>query len=343
MICLQGTLAMTHRTFVAGFIGALALASGCGQQQAEQGAKAPADANASKPLRIAFVTNNASDYWTIARKGCEQAQRDLQGVTVEFRIPADGTAAEQKRIFDDLLAAGIDGIAISPVDPANQTQMLDEAAKQVPVLTQDSDAPASKRLAYIGTDNVAAGRQAGELLREALPAGGKVMVFVGNADAQNARERYQGLQAAIKDSKIEILGLLTDGTDRVRAKANVSETLVRHPDVAGLVGLWAYNGPAILSAVHDAGMTGKVKIVAFDEEDATLAGVRDGSIHASVVQQPYEFGRRAITLLASYLRGDRSVIPPEGRIIVPTIALRKDNVDGFVSQLNVWRGRAAAK
>jgi ribose transport system substrate-binding protein len=333
----------TRHAFFALCIGALALASACGKEQPEQGPGTPGGPPASKPLRIAFVTNNAADYWTIARKGCEQAQRELSNVSVEFRIPADGTAAEQKRIFDDLLAAGIDGIAISPVDPANQTQMLDEAAKQVPVLTQDSDAPTSKRLAYIGTDNVAAGRLAGELLRRALPAGGKVMVFVGNADAQNAAERYQGLKAAVEGSQIRILGLVTDGTDRVRAKANVSDTLVRHPDIAGLVGLWAYNGPAILSAVVEAGMAGKVRIVAFDEEDATLAGVRDGTIEASVVQQPYEFGRRAITLLASYLRGDRSAIPPDGRIIVPTIAVRKDNVDSFMQQLNVWRGRAAQK
>jgi ribose transport system substrate-binding protein len=298
-------------------------------------------ATAAKPLRLAFVTNNAADYWTIARKGCEQAEKELPDVRVDFKISADGTAAEQKRIFDDLLASGIDGIAISPVDPANQTRMLDEAARQVPILTQDSDAPASKRLAYIGTDNIAAGRLAGELLREALPDGGKVMVFVGKADAQNAAERYQGLRAAVQGTNIQVLDLLTDNTDGVRAKANVVETLVRYPDIAGLVGLWAYNGPAILSAVSDANKTGKVRIVAFDEEDQTLAGVRAGTIHASVVQQPYEFGRRAITVLSAYLRGDRSAIPADGRIIVATIAVRRDNVDAFTRQLNAWRGRPA--
>ena len=64
--------------------------------------------------RLAFVTNNASDFWTIARRGTEKADEELPDVTVEFKIPGDGTAAEQKRIIDDLLAKGIDGIAISP-------------------------------------------------------------------------------------------------------------------------------------------------------------------------------------------------------------------------------------
>ena len=124
-----------------------------------------------KKTKLAFVTNNASDFWTIARKGVEQTDKELPNVDVEFRIPADGTAAEQKRIVDDLLAKGVAGIAISPVDPDNQTQLINDAAKQALVVTQDSDAPKSARAFYIGTDNRAAGRQAGDLIKEALPQG----------------------------------------------------------------------------------------------------------------------------------------------------------------------------
>src|SRR5919107_1072659 len=147
--------------------------------------------------KLAFVTNNASDFWIIARKGTEKAAAEIPGIEVEFRIPADGTAAEQQRIVDDLLAKGIHGMAISPVDPANQTPMLNRAASQTLVVTQDSDAPNSNRECYIGTDNVQAGRQAGELLKEALPNGGKIMVFVGKKDAQNAKERYQGIEESL--------------------------------------------------------------------------------------------------------------------------------------------------
>src|SRR6185369_4240038 len=104
-----------------------------------------------KKLKLAFVTNNASDYWTIARKGVEQAARELPNVEAEVKIPGEGSAAEQKRIIDDLLAKGVDGIAISPVDPDNQTQLINDATKQALVLTQDSDAPKSERACYIGT------------------------------------------------------------------------------------------------------------------------------------------------------------------------------------------------
>ena len=226
-----------------------------------------------KKLKLAFITNNASDFWTIARKGVEQAGRELPNVETEFKIPGEGTAAEQKRIIDDLLAKGVDGMAMSPVDPDNQTQLINDAVKQALVLTQDSDAPKSDRACYIGTDNVGAGRQAGELIKEVLPQGGKIMIFVGKLDARNAQERLQGIKESLQGSKVEITDVRTDDTDRVRAKSNASDTLVKYPDVAALVGLWSYNGPAIVNAVKDANKIGQVKIVCFDEEDETLAGI----------------------------------------------------------------------
>lgn len=293
----------------------------------------------SKKHKLAFVTNNASDFWTIARKGTEKAAADIPGIEVEFRITSDGTAAEQQRVVDDLLAKGVNGIAISPVDPMNQSPMLNRAASQALVVTQDSDAPNSNRACYIGTDNVEAGRQAGNLVKEALPQGGKIMVFVGVLDAANAQQRYQGLKEALAGSNIQILDVRTDNTDRVRAKSNASDTLVNHPDIAGLVGLWSYNGPAILSAVKEANKIDKVKIIAFDEEDETLSGIKDGAIYATVVQQPFEFGFRSMELMAKYLNGDTSVVPPSKQIFVPTIAIKKTEVEEFTRKINSLRGR----
>jgi ribose transport system substrate-binding protein len=292
----------------------------------------------SSTKRLAFVTNNAADFWTIARKGTEKADAELTDVTVEFRL-GDGTAAAQKRIVDDLLAKGVDGIAISPVDPANQTAMLDDAAKQALVFTHDSDAPDSRRECYVGTDNVAAGRQAGELIKEALPEGGRIALFVGKLDARNAQERLQGIRDATAGTKIEILDVRTDDTDQVRAKANVSEMLVTHSDIAALVGLWSYNGPAILNAVRDAGRIGQVKIIAFDEDDETLTGVKAGAIVGTVVQQPFEFGYQSVTLLDKVLKGDRSGIPASRQVFIPTMVIRQDNVDGFRTKLAQLRGR----
>jgi ribose transport system substrate-binding protein len=308
----------------------VALAAGCLNS---------ANAQENKKLRLAFLTNNASDFWTIARAGCKQAEKEVPNIRVEFRIPADGTAAEQTRIFDDLLVKGIDGIALSPVDPANQTEMIDKGTAKTLIVTQDSDAPKSKRAFYVGTDNVAAGRQAGEIIKQAIPNGGKIMLFVGKRDAQNAKERIQGVEEVLKGSQISIIDVRTDDTDRVRAKQNVADTLVKYPDIACLVGLWSYNGPAIVNAVRESGKVGKVQVVTFDEEDETLAGVKDGTIFATVVQQPYEFGRQAMTLMAKKLRGEDINVPPSGAFIVPTLAIDKSNVEEFHAKLKKLRGR----
>jgi ribose transport system substrate-binding protein len=294
----------------------------------------------AKKTRLAFITNNTSDFWTLARRGTEKAKAELPNVEIEFKLNSETTAAGQQRIVDDLLAKGIDGIAISPVDPKNQTQMINRVASQAVVITQDSDAPNSNRTCYIGTDNEAAGFQAGELVKEALPQGGRIMVFVGMLDAQNAQERYRGLQKALEGSNIKIIDIRTDDADRVRAKSNAADSLVKYPDIAGMVGLWEYNPPAILSAVREAGKIGKVKIVAFDEADETLAGIKEGAIYATVVQQPFEFGYRSMIMLAKVIGGDKSGIPPSKLDLVPTLAIKKDGVEDFIVKINKLRGRS---
>ena len=299
-----------------------------------------ASTSESKQTTLAFVTNNSSDFWTIARRGVEKADAELTDVTVEFRIDSDGTAAEQKRIIDDLLTKHVGGIAISPVDPQNQTPLLNDISKQALVFTQDSDAPESARACYVGTDNVAAGRQAGMLIKEAVPGGGRIMLFVGKLDAKNAQDRIQGIREALQGSNITIIDVRTDDVDDVRAKSNAADTLVKYPDVKALVGLWSYNGPAILNAVREAGKAGAVKIVAFDEADETLAGVRDGAIHATVVQQPFEFGYQAVTLMAKVLKGDRASIPANKQVIIPTLVVNQANVAEFTKKINELRGRS---
>src|SRR4030095_12799697 len=118
----------------------------CGAPANQTASNAPKNDNASssgKSFNLAFVTNNASDYWTIARKGVEKADAELNEVTVDFKMPGSGAADEQKRIIDDLVSVGVNAIAISPVDPDNQTQLINDTAKKALVITQDSDAPSS--------------------------------------------------------------------------------------------------------------------------------------------------------------------------------------------------------
>ncbi len=248
-------------------------------------------------------------------------------------MPQTGSVDEQQQILQDLLARGVDGIAISPIDPTNMTTLLDEVADRTLLITHDSDAPASKRLAYIGTDNVSAGRAAGAEITKALPAGGEIVIFVGRLDAQNARERKQGIEEALAATGITVLDTRLDQGDQARAQENAEAMLVAHPGVDALVGLWSYNGPAILQAVRSAGKIGAVAIVCFDEDSATLDGVAEGAIAATVVQRPFEFGYRSIRLLADLSSRGREAIPPGGTIDTGVVVVTRDNVEAFRAEL----------
>lgn len=317
-----------------------AMMSGCGKseapsQNANSGSNAPAPAGPRK--KLAFVSNNAANFWSFARAGCDAAAKELGDVDVDFRITQDGSSAAQRQILDDLVARGIDGIAVSVNDPDNQTEFLNKIADQTLLICCDSDAAQSKRVAYIGTDNEKAGEEAGEMIKECLPNGGKIMLFVGHSDSQNAIERSGGIKKALEGSNIQIIDTRTDDTDAARAQKNAEDTLVKYPDIGCLVGLWNYNGPAILNAVRGAGKTGQVKIVCFDDEDDTLSGIAAGDIYGTVVQNPYEFGRQSVTLMDQYLHGDKSKLT--GKIFIPTREIKKDNVADYRAEMKKILGQ----
>ena len=122
-------------------------------------------ADAQDKKTLALVTNASADFWTIARRGVEKAQTELPNYTTEMYVVSEATAAEQRRILDNLLTNGVAGVSISAIDPANSNEILNKVAEQAVLFTTDSDAPESNRVLYIGTDNVAAGEQAGELIK----------------------------------------------------------------------------------------------------------------------------------------------------------------------------------
>lgn len=288
--------------------------------------------------QMAFVVNAASDFWKLAEAGVKKAQGELPKYELLFRYPAQGTAALQNALMDDLVAAGVDAIMISSVDPKTSTDAFNRIAAQVPLFTTDSDAPNSNRVAYIGSSNLAAGVQAGEIAKKALPSGGKCMGFVGFLGADNAIERIQGFRDEVAGSGIELVDVRGDDVDFARARSNVDDVLAANPEIDCMVGFYSYNPPKIYEALQAAGRLGDITVIGFDEDPITLGAVRDGSFAGTVVQQPFEWGYRGMKLMAKYLEGDKSDIPADGLIIVPTKIIDKGNVDAFEAELRAAIG-----
>lgn len=334
---------------------ALALSGGCEKKEggaagggASGGASSIKVAKREKP-ELAYVTNCVASFWVIADAGAQAAAKEV-GANVEVLMPPTGVADEQKRMLESLRARGVDGVAVSPIDPSNQVTLLNEVASATNLITHDSDAPKSKRLCYIGMDNYSAGRMCGQLVKEAMPEGGSVMLFVGRIEQLNAKLRRQGVidelldrpadntrfdepGHELKGAKYTILDTRTDQFDTSKAKSQAEDAIVKYPTLGCMVGLFAYNPPKILQAVQDAGKLGKIKIVGFDEEDGTLNGIIDGQIHGTVVQNPYEYGFKSIKVLGALAKGDKNVLPADGFIDIPARKITKDNVKNFWDDL----------
>jgi ribose transport system substrate-binding protein len=151
-----------------------------------------------KGLKVAYITNSVDPFWVWADYGCRRAAEQF-GTQVDVQMPSSGSVEEQNRFLETNAVAKLDGVAISPIDPDNQVQMIDAAAAVMPVICHDSDAPASQRKFYLGTSNYMAGRAAGKLIKEAAPQGGKVMLYVGKMEVLNAQERSQGIIDELSD------------------------------------------------------------------------------------------------------------------------------------------------
>jgi len=299
---------------------------------------ATAIARADDKPTLAFVVNGASDFWKAAEAGVKKAQGELPDYKLELKYPEQSSVAIQQRLMDDLVTAGVKGIMVSAVDPKTSTDGLNKIASETALFTTDSDAPQTKRVAYIGSSNVDAGKQAADIAKKAMPNGGKCLGFVGLLGADNAKERIQGFKDGLAGTKITLDDVRGDDIDQARAKKNVEDALVASPDVTCMVGFYSYNTPRIYEALRDAGKLGQITVVGFDDDPITLGGVKEGTIAATVVQQPFEWAYQGMKLMAAYLKGDKSGIPANALIIIPTKIIGKDDVDAYAANLKAMAG-----
>lgn len=260
--------------------------------------------------KLVFITNGDSSYWDAAEKGWNDATLKL-GKQGQFLRNKSADATGQIRLLDQLASqSDVQGIAISIVD-ASATGIIDrlrDLQKRIPVVTVDSDCrpeDQSARNAYVGTDNVEAGKVAGRIAKLLVPDGGKWIGFVGNEDADNARARIQGFVEGAGDKFVR-LDVLQDQHDQGKARENVRAAL--NKDAALLFGIYSYNAPAIAEVTHDAGQRDKVKIVTFDAEENTIRAIDANQIDATIVQNTFDMGSQAATLLDAFSKKDNALV-----------------------------------
>jgi ribose transport system substrate-binding protein len=298
--------------------------------------------------KLVFITGGSGPYWQLTVKGAETAA-EVYGVKLAIEMPEDEeSAGQQSQLLLSVDPSQIGGLAISPVNAEGQTRMINDLARNVNVVTFDSDAPLSERQCYVGTSNFSAGKMCGRLVREAIPDGGQVAVFLANLTKENLIERKAGFAEAMylasdrsaegdeePSARFDVVDYLVDeGNDEIFSQL-IRDTLEKYPEINCMVGMNAHHGPVFLKVLEEEGKLGEIKLVTFDEAEETLNGVEAGHIYATIAQDPYMYGYQAVKILTSLYGGDETSLPIVGRgsIYVGAEAIKQDNLDRFRKSL----------
>jgi ribose transport system substrate-binding protein len=305
-------------------------------------------------VHVALVTGGPGPYWRLVANGARAGAAE-HNVDLDVLMPeVEENVEAQTKLLKAIDLEECDGVAVSPLDVEGQSPLIDGIAEDVLVITFDSDAPDTKRIGYIGTSNMQAGRRAARLVREAIPEGGQVVVAIANLTKDNMKERRAGFDEVMSGTKenadaaggasYEVLDYVVDEGSIDRSRELVTKALEDNENVACLVGLNAFHGPILLDVVKKADKQGKIAIVAFDEEAGTLAGVESGDIYATVVQDPYRYGYESVKSLATLCRAHEQQRQLKGSFStfnISTITVTKDTVDEFRKQLEERSGEGA--
>lgn len=302
---------MKHVKFFVMLLVLMALVlTACGTKATEAPAAeeaAPAAEQAAGEQFFVFLPKGLDNpYWDECRKGMEAKMAEI-GVKAEFLGPEKSDATKQVEIFESVIARKPAAIAVSPNDPSTVKDAIQKATDAgIPVITWDADAPDSARLLYIGTNNVAAGRTAGEELAKLLGGKGKVAIINGALTAANAQERVQGFKEALANyPDIEIVA--DEPTDDDPAKAlSVSEQLLQaHPDLAAFYGVTGVGVPGAAGAVKQANKCDSVKVVGFDVVPQGIEFMRQGCVSALISQRPFGMTAQALEIMVGLAKGEK--------------------------------------
>jgi ribose transport system substrate-binding protein len=295
----------------------------------EAAAEGKAPEPKSEELVFAVVPKITHPFYDDVLAGLEQKSKELDGVEYQWIAPPTGNPAEQVQILEDLINKGVNGIGLAPLEAASVEPVIAQAtAAGIPVVTFDSDAPNSERVAYYGTDNRAAGRKQGEVMAEAIGGKGKVALVTGSLVMANLNERMEGVKEVFAEKYPDIEIVDTIATDDDFAKGlEVCEAMLRaYPDLDGVIAVSMTGSVAMPKVLADPAFKDRADlvVVAFDDFEDTLKGIRDGYIQATMVQRPTQMGIYVIEGLYALNTGGSAESIDTGITVVTM-----DNIDTY--------------
>jgi ribose transport system substrate-binding protein len=266
-------------------------------------APVPAAVPANKPkLRFAVLPRNPDAVFNHAKVAAERAAAALGNVEILWRVPQPADAAHQKEVLEALIAQKVDGIAISCTSGDALNEAIDKAVDAgIPVVTWESDAPKSKRRAFYGTDDLAAGKVMGEEAAKLLGGKGTVAILT-SLGPESLRRRVEGVQEALKGhADVKVLEVFDGKEDGARVSEIMATATKKYPDLGAWisVGGWLVSTPKALDPVDPK----RTKVVSFDTLPAALEAMKAGKAQVLVGPKYFGWGSEAVKLLADIKAG----------------------------------------
>ena len=256
---------------------------------------------------------------------------EASGWQVIVDAPEASDILGQQAIMEELIKRPVDGIAIGPADPATMTAYINRAIDQgIPVICLGTDAPDSRRLAYIGIDNYQAGRSMGDVIGRSLAGEGKVLLLSGISGQLSLLERIQGVKDYLAENHpdIVIADEQNNEGDPQMAIEMTEAMIKKHPDFNALVCVETIGGSAAVAVWKAKGWQNDPEkiILAYNDTPGNLQGLRDGFIKTIVAQLRSSWAQLALDTL-----NDLS----EGRPVAPvtdtgTVEITLKNIDNYL-------------
>lgn len=291
------------------------------------GLLATAPALGAKKLHFVFVTPLvANPYWDVVERGVKDAAKEL-GVQADYVGPTKLDLNEMLDFVETAIAQKVDGIGSMALNADAFAPVVAEAKKRgIPFVFVDTDAPKSQRDAYMGTDNVTAGKALGEAVAKFKKGKAKIGLMTGALDQPNLNQRIDGFKQAIsKYPGMKIVVLESDMSDLQLCIQKAEAMLQAYPEIDTLVGVEGFGAPGLGRVVKEAGKVGKITVFGFDDLPDTVDFIKEGVVQGTVVQRQYMMGYLAIKNLYKLANGEKIPEITDTGVIVVT----KENVDTY--------------
>ncbi|MCX4454217.1 substrate-binding domain-containing protein [Streptomyces sp. NBC_01340] len=279
--------------------------------------------SASKKVGLSLSTLN-NPFFVQIKSGAQQEAKKL-GVDLTV-TDAQNDASQQANQLQNFTSSGLGSIIVNPVDSDAAGPAVRSANKAgIPVVGVDRGVNKADTAALVASDNIAGGKLGAKAMAEKLGGKGKIVILQGLAGTSASRERGAGFAEGLKDYPgIKVVARQPADFDRTKGLDVMTNLLQAHPDIQGV---FAENDEMALGAVKALGSkAGKsVSVIGFDGEPDGLKAVKDGTMYASVAQQPKELGRIAVENALKAAEGKKV----DKTVMVPVKVVTKENVAGF--------------